>query len=192
MNCNMQHSHRYLVPAMTAVLIAALCALVALNGCSTTPTSAIRQSSAEVPAELRVDGPIAARVHATGFQVYVWQEDGAGGPGWKLKAPDAVLSGDFSGTHSEGPKWAAADGSWVTGHRIADHPAEGDAVAWLLLEANGNSDAGLLSTVTFIQRLNTTGGKAPAKGGAKAGEEVHVPYSADYAFYAKGAARASK
>jgi hypothetical protein len=44
---------------------------------------------------------------------------------------------------------------------------------------------GVLSRVTKIQRLNTKGGKAPASGcdSIHAGQEVRVPYSADYLFY---------
>jgi hypothetical protein len=44
----------------------------------------------------------------------------------------------------------------------------------------------VLSRATSIQRLNTKGGKAPASGcdAAHAGQEVRVPYSADYLFYA--------
>jgi hypothetical protein len=37
--------------------------------------------------------------------------------------------------------------------------------------------------VTFIQRLNTAGGLAPATAGAAIGQEARVPYTADYLFY---------
>jgi hypothetical protein len=40
--------------------------------------------------------------------------------------------------------------------------------------------------VSSVQRINTKGGKAPASGcdAARAGQEVRVPYSADYRFFA--------
>ena len=41
--------------------------------------------------------------------------------------------------------------------------------------------------VTFIQRINTTGGTAPPISDAKPGDEVLIPYSADYIFYGAGA-----
>ena len=40
----------------------------------------------------------------------------------------------------------------------------------------------LLATTDFIQRLNTTGGSAPA-GACTVGDQAQVPYSADYFFY---------
>jgi hypothetical protein len=44
----------------------------------------------------------------------------------------------------------------------------------------------VLSRATTIQRLNTKGGKAPASGcdASHVGQEVRVPYSADYLVYA--------
>ena len=37
--------------------------------------------------------------------------------------------------------------------------------------------------MTFIQRVNTTGGIAPAAPGTTVGEEARVPYTAEYFFY---------
>jgi hypothetical protein len=45
---------------------------------------------------------------------------------------------------------------------------------------------GTFSHVTFIQRINTAGGKAPAAGDAKVGDEIRQPYTADYIFYGPG------
>jgi Protein of unknown function (DUF3455) len=36
---------------------------------------------------------------------------------------------------------------------------------------------------TFIQRVNTVGGKAPASGCPSLGARTFVPYEADYVFY---------
>ncbi len=66
------------------------------------------------------------------------------------------------------------------------------SIACLLLTAIG-SDQGptggkILSKTTFIQRLNTAGGSAPADGcstSADVGNQVLVPYTADYLFYKK-------
>ena len=45
-----------------------------------------------------------------------------------------------------------------------------------------------MTKVTSIQRLSTTGGKAPASGcdAAHIGAEVEIPYTADYFFYQAG------
>jgi hypothetical protein len=66
------------------------------------------------------------------------------------------------------------------------------AIACLMLQAIG-SEAGpmggtILSKTTFIQRLNTKGGSAPAEGcsaAADVGNQALVPYSADYYFFRK-------
>jgi hypothetical protein len=46
-----------------------------------------------------------------------------------------------------------------------------------------------MAGVTFIQRLNTVGGVAPATpacAAANAGARTTVPYSADYVFFKQG------
>ena len=66
------------------------------------------------------------------------------------------------------------------------------AIAWLLLDAVGTMDGltggDVLSKTTQIQRLNTTGGVAPAQGcgsPSDLGHTAFVPYTADYLFYTK-------
>ncbi len=71
-----------------------------------------------------------------------------------------------------------------------------DAVAWLLLKesgvAVGPTGGDRLTKVTFIQRLNTVGGLAPASGCSSFGDlgrRAFVPYSADYFFYRESPTR---
>jgi hypothetical protein len=66
------------------------------------------------------------------------------------------------------------------------------SIACLLLQTVGSLEgptAGtLLSKTTFIQRLNTNGGSAPAEGCVNAidvGKQALVPYTADYVFFRK-------
>lgn len=66
------------------------------------------------------------------------------------------------------------------------------SIPCLLLESIGSEQGptggNLLSRTTFIQRLNTRGGVAPAQGcstSADAGNQVLVPYTADYVFFRK-------
>lgn len=67
------------------------------------------------------------------------------------------------------------------------------AIPWLLLEAVGSqrgpSGGSILTPTTFVQRLNTHGGVAPAANtcsvAADVGKVAMVPYSADYFFYKK-------
>jgi hypothetical protein len=71
----------------------------------------------------------------------------------------------------------------------ANYVAPG-AIAWLLLEIVGKADGpiggALLTDTTFIHRVNTEGGLAPATGcstTAQIGAIALVPYSTDYFFY---------
>jgi hypothetical protein len=129
------------------------------------------------------------QVHAKGDQVYTCKE-GVTEFAWTLKAPDAQLfdkDGKPFGKHFAGPSWEANDGSRVKGNAAANAPSpDADSIPWLLVNVVGHEGSGVLSRATTIQRINTKGGKAPATGcdGAHAGQEIRVPYSADYVFYA--------
>jgi hypothetical protein len=140
---------------------------------------------------IRVTGPILADVRAKGFQVYTLKRDATGNLAWVLKAPDATFenAAGLQGKHYAGPTWeSTSDGSKVVGKKIADHASpKPDAISWLLLAAASRDGNGLLSTVTFIQRVDTAGGKAPSVGNAKEGDEVRIPYTAEYIFYGPGA-----
>ena len=154
-------------------------------------------SAPEVPAAIRVPAgaKLVEKLHATGAQVYGCAAAADGKYGWTLKRPDATLTdaaGAAAGKHGAGPSWTAKDGSAVTGAKVAqaDAPAA-DAVPWLLLRATSTTGKGKFSAVTFIQRLGTKGGKAPAIGCDAAHKDAELPvsYSADYYFYAGGAAK---
>jgi Protein of unknown function (DUF3455) len=108
---------------------------------------------------------------------------------WILARPQADLfdaKGEKIGKHFEGPTWEADDGGKVTGEVLqrAQSPRAG-AVPWLLLKAKNAEGPGALGRATYIQRVNTMGGAAPAEGcdQAHAGKEVAVDYQADYYFY---------
>jgi Protein of unknown function (DUF3455) len=129
--------------------------------------------------------------HATGTQNYTCQST-ATGIAWTLVAPAAVLVDDKGKqimTHYAGPTWQARDGSTVMGARMKGVTMDPTAIPWLLLRKTSTSmgpDGGdRLTSTTFIQRVNTTGGLAPATGcdAAHLGAAVNVPYEADYFFY---------
>jgi uncharacterized protein DUF3455 len=129
------------------------------------------------------------QVHAKGDQVYSCKSEGTQFT-WTLKAPDAQLfdnNGKNFGKHFAGPSWEANDGSRVTGKAIANAPSpDAESIPWLLVTVISHEGNGVLSRATSIQRLNTKGGNAPASGcdSSHADQEVRVPYSADYLFYA--------
>ena len=192
----------------TTVSLAALLrtgALVLALGCASTPAAPISTpavASAAPPAAPVVPDAIAVpsgaqvvvRYHARGAQVYACGAGPAGGPAyaWTLKRPDATLTNDDGspmGTHGAGPTWTATDGSAVVGKKLAQADApEATSVPWLLLGAVSTTGTGMFTDVTYVQRVATSGGKAPASGCAadNLAAEARVPYTADYYFYRGG------
>jgi hypothetical protein len=108
---------------------------------------------------------------------------------WSFRAPEADLTnerGEKIARHFAGPTWEANDGSKVVGEfqQKADAPHPG-AVPWLLLKAKSNEGTGTFAKVTYIQRVDTEGGVAPAAGCDQAHDraEARVDYKANYYFY---------
>ncbi|MFL6468653.1 MAG: DUF3455 domain-containing protein [Pyrinomonadaceae bacterium] len=142
----------------------------------------------ELPAacsELQVDAgnKLAFHVYATGSQIYRWT-----GTAWVLFAPDAKLYVNENyqglvGTHFGGPTWKSNSGSSVVAARVKDCLPDTNAIAWLKLQTVVAEGPGIFSRVTFIQRVNTVGGLKPTSPGSFVGDEVKVPYTAEYYFY---------
>ena len=130
-----------------------------------------------------------------GVQIYRCQPrtDDPSALQWTFRFPEATLlnpRGEVVGSHSAGPIWEGNDGSQVVGEARAnaDSP-DPEAIPWLLIQARSNQGAGLFGSVTYIQRLHTTGGRAPVGGCDQehAGQEVRIPYTATYVFYGPSA-----
>jgi hypothetical protein len=147
---------------------------------------------------------------ASGTQDYICLPSGAG-VAWSFVGPEATLFVGVHGTHDNTwqqvathflshnpyengtarPTWQAFDTSRVWGNKVASATVAAGAIPWLLLQvvgsAHGPAGSDLLSHATFIQRLNTSGGVAPATGCSVAtdiGTTALVAYSAEYVFYA--------
>ena len=154
-------------------------------------TAAVPAAAIAGPAAPPVPGDIAVPeghkpylvAHAEGVQIYTCE-----GTAWKLLAPRATLTGDNGkvvATHYGGPTWEARDGSTVVGKRDAGVPGAPGAVDWLRLKATSTAagfDGDRLAGTTYIQRIHTVGGVAPA-GACAAGASAEVPYTADYVFF---------
>src|SRR5262245_14160086 len=123
--------------------------------------------------------------HGVGVQIYA-----CNGVTWNFVAPRADLfadNGQLIIKHFGGPSWRFRDGSTVVGTLVNKATVDKTAIPWLLLSASPAPDSkpGRLAQTTFIQRINTTGGLAPAAStctAAAAGTRVEVPYTADYVF----------
>ncbi|HVZ74777.1 MAG TPA: DUF3455 domain-containing protein [Polyangia bacterium] len=157
-------------------------------------------TSITIPSALALTGPtLKLQLHAIGSQIYTCTgtttagADGGAGTttyAWVLKQPDAKLYDTTNtqvATHGLGPNWTSIkDGSVVNGTKIAavDSPLS-DAIQWLLLKASSHTGTGVFSDVTYVQRVNTTKGKAPATGcdAAHANTDTSSAYTADYYFY---------
>lgn len=126
---------------------------------------------------------VSSQVYALGVQIYRWS-----GTNWAFIAPEATLFADPCyaepvGIHYAGPTWEANDGSKVMAARLADCTPFRGAIPWLRLGTTSTSGEGKFARVTYIQRVNTIGGTAPAQAGAFVGDEARVPYTAEYYFY---------
>lgn len=174
----------------TWVVKIALPAFVLILLASFTPLRAEPGNDNRVPAAPpAIDVPNGNKVHfhtyAVGVQIYVWN-----GTIWVFKAPEAVLLANANGQgevgiHYAGPTWESESGSKVVGARVAGITVDPTAIPWLLLRAVSAEGPGIFSLTTYIQRVNTAGGLAPASPGTLAGQEVRVPYTAEYYFYRK-------
>ena len=146
----------------------------------------------EVPAALQVpDGnKVEFHAYAIGVQIYVCTQSATDPTqfSWVFKAPEAVLydaDGNIVGIHYAGPTWETQSGSKVVGQRLAGATVDPTAIPWLLLVARTAEGPGVLARTTYVQRVNTAGGLAPASGAdaAHVGQEARVPYTAEYFFY---------
>lgn len=146
--------------------------------------------------------------HASGSQNYICLLH-AGGFAWTFFGPQATLFGDdaqqlithflsanpdeggtaratWQQSHDTSAVWAAAAASSTDPAYVMP-----GAIPWLLLRVVGTEDGPTggttLSATTFIQRVNTRGGVAPAasdcRRAADVGSKALVPYTADYVFY---------
>ena len=157
-------------------------------------SAAVAQTPAptDIPAALQPPVPVRMllQAHANGHQIYTCTAGADGNFAWTLKAPRAELrdaNGRMIITHSAGPKWQHNDGSSITGKlRAKENAPDVGSIPWLLLEAdNSQSGRGVLSNVSYIQRVRTEGGQPPATGcdASHKGDETQVTYAADYLFY---------
>jgi hypothetical protein len=125
--------------------------------------------------------------HATGVQKYTCQANGT----WLFTDPEATLfkttgtpqeiGSHFLNFATARPVWMLKDGSSVEAARKAAAPGGSGNIPVLLLEAKATSGERLGGT-TYVQRLNTSGGVAPA-GTCTPGDHADVPYTADYYFW---------
>jgi len=152
----------------------------------------------EVPATLQVpDGnKVSFHTYAVGVQIYAAtaSANSPTGYAWTFQEPEAVLydsDGNVVGIHyafagPTRPAWESNSGSRVVGARsVAPVTVNSNAIPWLILSAVATNTIGpgIFERTTYIQRVNTIGGLAPANAPTQLGQEARVPYTAEYFFY---------
>jgi hypothetical protein len=108
---------------------------------------------------------------------------------WVFVGPDARLldrSGKQVGKYYGPPAtWEAMDGSKLTAVQLAVAPHMAGSIPLQLVKGNPAMGTGAMQGVTYIQRVDTRGGVAPASPctAAGVGSKQVVKYQADYIFY---------
>ena len=152
----------------------------------------------EVPLTLQVPhgNKVSFHTYAVGVQIYTATASSTSPTGyaWTFQEPEAVLfdaDGNVVGVHyafagPTRPAWESNSGSRVVGARsVAPVTVNSNAIPWLILSAvtSNTTGAGIFERTTYIHRVNTTGGLAPATAPTQLGQQARVPYTAEYFFY---------
>jgi len=116
------------------------------------------------------------------------KKDMAGAHEWVFVTPVATLydmQKNTVGKYYGGPTWEANDGSKVTGKQVAVAPGGAGNIPLQLVKADPASGRGAMTGISYIQRLETRGGVAPAAAcdASNKGAKQQVRYEARYALY---------
>ena len=204
MNAVMNHSRAPRDTARFAHVLArgAVAAALVLAGLAGT-VEAREIEAPTVPQDLSVDGRVFRISHAYGTQNYLCLPRPNGvGNAWAFVGPQAtlfdledeqVMTHYLSVNPDEGiPRatWLDSRDSsavWAKAVATVPDPAGTGSIPWLKLEVVGDQDGPTggdrLTKTTFIQRINTEGGSAPAGDCPTVGMRIFVPYETDYVFF---------
>ncbi len=171
--------------ATVAVSLVAACGSMA-------PTMPV-YSQAGLPATVQVPAGHKVAMETVGVGEITYEcrarANAAGQFEWVFAGPDAKLldrGGKQVGRYYGPPAtWEAMDGSKLTAVQLAVAPALAGSIPLQLVKANAAMGTGAMQGVTYIQRVNTQGGVAPAapcSASNTAAKQV-VRYQADYIFY---------
>ncbi len=151
----------------------------------------------DLPVNLPAGNTRVATYYAKGVQKYKAQLKAGGGPEsyeWVFVAPKADLydvTNAKVGTHMAGPFWAVSHSHTGMADSIFAQqfsPArtvtvDAASIAWLQLKPKeGKTPTGIFAEVDYIQRIATTGGKAPDVAPKAITDTADVPYTAIYRF----------
>jgi hypothetical protein len=149
----------------------------------------------ELPANQPYGNTRVATYYAEGVQKYKAQVKAGSMPvtyEWVFVAPKADLfdaSNKKIGTHGAGPFWelSASDSIFAQQFTPAKTVSvDANSIPWLLLmPKTGKTPTGIFANVSYIQRIATKGGKAPAAPPASITDIADIHYTAIYRFSKK-------
>ena len=171
----------------------ALSSLALIAACASGPMMMKPYDQSMLPAGVQVPpgNKVAMETVGTGDITYECRAKAgaAGSYEWVFVGPDAKLwdrSGKQVGKYYGPPAtWENMDGSKVTATQVAVAPAAAGSIPLQLVKANPAMGSGMMTGTTYIQRVATQGGVAPAMAcdaGAMGSKQI-VKYQADYIFY---------
>ncbi len=154
----------------------------------------------ELPANLPGGNTRVATFYAEGVQKYKAQVKAGSSPvtyEWIFIAPKADLFDATNvkvGTHGAGPFWQiphlqSGINDSIFGQQfspVKSATPDANSIPWLqLMPKTGKTPTGVFSNVAYIQRIATTGGKAPASAPVSISDTADVFYTAVYRFTKK-------
>lgn len=167
--------------------------LIALAGCAGMAPPAPTFSQAALPDAVKVPAGHKVVLETVGVGEITYEcrakANTAGAFEWVFVGPKADLNsraGARLGSYFGPPAtWVSNDGSRITGTQVAVAPAAPGSIPLQLVKANPASGPGAMMDVSFIQRVATQGGVAPALAcdAASVGRKEIVKYQADYIFW---------
>ncbi|RZI81875.1 MAG: DUF3455 domain-containing protein [Rubrivivax sp.] len=171
--------------------------LAVLSACSSMPNGPMAMdkpfSQDALPEAVKVPAGHQVALQTVGVGQITYEckakADAPGSFAWVFVGPQADLmsrGGAKLGTYFGPPAtWASDDGSKVTGAQLAVAPAGTGNIPSQLVKANPAMGTGAMTGVTFIQRVATQGGVAPAStcDSTALGRKETVKYQADYIFW---------
>jgi hypothetical protein len=185
------------ITSRTLIATSSVLAVSVLTACGSMspmkPMSAPMYSQASLPVAVQVPAGHKVALETVGAGDITYQcnpkKDMAGQFEWVFVGPDAKLndrSGKQVGKYYGPPAtWESMDGSKITGMQVAVAPSSAGNIPLQLVKANPAMGAGAMTGVTYIQRVATSGGVAPATvcDAGSSGSKQIVRYQADYIFY---------
>ncbi len=148
--------------------------------------------NAALPEPVRVPAGNAVMLETLGVGEITYEcrenKDKPGAFAWAFVVPVAALNdmqNKTIGKYYGGPTWEANDGSKVTGKQVAVAPGGAGNIPFQLVKAEPAMGQGAMTGVSYIQRIETKGGVAPAApcDASSKGAKQQVGYQAKYVFY---------